>query len=196
IGNREPANLYTRPVNAPRINAIALKVPWLTPARPAGRPAGTPNDAFAGKDGKVYRRDEVGRWRVNDRGNWRPTPTPAPAPLLALRAPLRTLPRLPVRAPLPASVTLPASTPPPARTPPPAPPRSLPSGDLEGAFRARERARQGASLPIPPPAPPAREPARAPAPPAHEPLRSPARPPAPPMREPAPPSVLRPAPPP
>ena len=139
LAKGEPANLYTRPANAPRVNRNVLMIPWLKPARPAGRPTGTPNDAFAGKDGRVYRRDETGRWRVNERGNWKPTPTPTPA--LSPRSPLalRPAPPPPARTGrrFPEPVAARPAPPPPAS----APSKPPPSGDLEGAFRARERAR-------------------------------------------------------
>ncbi len=165
LPGREPSNLYNRPANAPRVNQDALRLPRPATVRPVAPPAGNLNDAFAGKDGKVYRRDASGQWKVNERGLWKAAPTPAPVPASRIAPPVRLTPPAPVR-----PVT-PTPTPTPAR---PAAPKTPPSGDLESAFRARERARQGTftpppaakPAPAPRPSPPTLRPAPAPAPPA------------------------------
>ena len=165
LPGRELTNLYTRPANATRVNQVALRLPRPAPARPVVRPIGKPNDSFAGKDGRVYRRQPSGSWQVNQGGLWKPTPTPAATPPGRIAVPTRITP---VPPPAPAQ---PASTRPGARIPTPS--RTPPSGDLESAFRARERARDGIFAPIapapsrpaPPPAPPQRpSPPAAPAP--------------------------------
>jgi hypothetical protein len=87
---RTPMNLYRRTANLPRIDRTAKPMP----ARQAGTPAvpreKVPNNVFAGRDGKVYRRDDSG-WKVNQGRVWKPAPPevnppaapgahPAPAP--------------------------------------------------------------------------------------------------------------------
>jgi hypothetical protein len=189
LPGRELTNLYTRPANAPRVNQVALRLPRPAPARPVVRPIGKPNDSFAGRDGRVYRRQPSGNWQVNQGGLWRPTPTPAAPPPGRIAVPTRITP---VPPPAPAQA---ASTRPGARTPSPS--RTPPSGDLESAFRARERARDGIFAPLaprparpaPPPAPPAPRPAPAvpptvrPVSPPQPPQPTPTPPPAPPKRD-------------
>lgn len=189
-----PANLYSRPENARRIARAALREPLHPLAQPLA-PTPRPNDVFAGKDGRVYQRDPAGRWRVNDGRAWRPTPAPttpatpvvpAPSPFggdtRARRGPSGTFPRSrPVeppssgggrggRAPAPAMPARPAVRPAPfAPTP----------GDLEGAFRARQRSGQTVAPGFVPPTPapqPRQQAAPAPAPSAPPRDREPNRP--------------------
>jgi hypothetical protein len=80
LADRLPANLYNRQENIARVNRSALRMPVRPLARPAARPASSPNNVFAGKDGKVYQRVGTGKWKVNEGRVWRPTPTPTATP--------------------------------------------------------------------------------------------------------------------
>ncbi len=75
-----PMSVYSRPENVQRVNRTVLKSPFRSIARPMARPAAVPNDVFAGKDGKVYRRDATGTWQVRQGTNWKPTTLPTPPP--------------------------------------------------------------------------------------------------------------------
>jgi hypothetical protein len=144
------------------------------PVRPA--PANVPNDVYAGRDGRVYRRAQGGDWRVHNGRNWVPaqvpqTPAPVerkfvtpvdrpspPSPPPTARPgtePPRTerpqgTPRQPQPAPQPVQPARPPETP--SYQKPPAAPAPVSSpGTLERDFQARERAR--AQAPTPPPTP-------------------------------------------
>ena len=166
-GDRTPANLYNRPENVVRVDRRALRMPVRQIQRPAARPAPVRNDVFAGKDGRVYQRDDRGNWKVNEGRVWKPTRVPA-SPLGtprgtgdgtsggvtrgAARPEERPLGRPPPAEP-PAERQV---QPRPAPAPPPAPPTINPApGDLEREYRARERASETAHPGAAPPARPA-----------------------------------------
>jgi hypothetical protein len=77
---RIPANIYNRPENVARVERSASRLPVRPVATPAAQPAKTPNNVFAGKDGKVYQRGENGQWQVNEGHAWHSTPTPNTSP--------------------------------------------------------------------------------------------------------------------
>jgi hypothetical protein len=157
LGDRTPANLYNRPENIVRVDRTALRVPVRQVAPPTAPPTRLPNNVFAGKDGKVYQRDQRGNWKVNQGRAWQP----AQVPIKPLRTPPAaggweptggtrgaarpaegTLPR-PTPATWPSERQVQPRTVPPAR---PVPPAISPTpGNLEQEYRARERAGQGAN---------------------------------------------------
>ena len=168
LRDRSSANLYNRPENIVRVDRAALRMPVRQVARVPARPTLLPNSVFAGKDGRVYRRDDRGNWKVNEGRTWKPTQV--------LVAPLSTPPAAgggtargwtpgaarPAERPLlrpttgkwPTERQVQPRTVPPTR---PAPPTISPMpGNLEREYRARERAGQEApSAPAAPTAPPA-----------------------------------------
>jgi hypothetical protein len=167
---RAPMNLYRRPANLPRVDRTVKPMP----ARGAGAPAPTrekmPNNVFAGRDGKVYRRDDAG-WKVNQGRSWKPAPpevSPPPAsrpgggpgkePMRNWPPPSRfprPLPAQPTDQPRPqqppAQQPAPPHAEPPHRVqPPPAPPEISPKpGNLEREFQGRARAGGGGARPVP-----------------------------------------------
>jgi hypothetical protein len=80
LPDRLPANLYSRPGNVVRVDRTSARTPVGTIARRIVRPVPVPNDVFAGKDGKVYRRDSKGAWHVREGTKWTPTKLPSPPP--------------------------------------------------------------------------------------------------------------------
>jgi len=76
-----PANMYNRPENVARVDRALGKIPIRSIARPISRPAPVPDDVFAGRDGKVYRRDPKGMWQVRTGAEWKRTTIPV-APLV------------------------------------------------------------------------------------------------------------------
>jgi hypothetical protein len=181
-----PMNLYQRRGNVARVDREASRMPLRPVVRPPIR-VDKPNNVFAGKDGKVYRRDETGKWRVNEGREWKPTqlpqpkpakpttpggarpgvkpgldwPRPQPQPVPARPAEPQVAPRAAPQ-PRPAPPTIkPAPTVKPAPpTVKPAPPTIKPApGDLEREYRGRER---GSAPPAPakPTPPPKQEPKR------------------------------------
>ncbi len=72
-------NLYQRRSNAPRVDEAASRNPLRPIVSPKVR-VDTPNNVFAGKDGKVYQRDDRGTWMVNQGRDWKPTQLPRPSP--------------------------------------------------------------------------------------------------------------------
>jgi hypothetical protein len=109
-----------------------------------------PNNVFAGRDGKVYRREDSG-WKVNQGRTWHPAPPemnpPAPPAArpggISRKEPTQNWPPR-FQRPLPAqepSRTEPPRVEPPRPTPPPASP--VP-GNLEREFRGRARTNPGA----------------------------------------------------
>lgn len=158
LPDRMPANIYNRSENIGRVDRTANRLPQriLTP-----RPARVPNNVFAGKDGKVYKRDERGSWNVNDGRAWKPTRVP-----VTQQGPASPTGGRPGRAPgtwpaQPRIRTLPSPAPATGsgerRAEPrvPAPTISPMPGNLEREFRARERVSQG---PFPTPAAPTQRP--------------------------------------
>ena len=151
--DRAPMNLYHRPANLPRVDRSVKPAPM----RPVGTPSAPrerlPNDIFAGRDGKVYRRDDVG-WKVNQGGAWKPAPpevNPPPAPRPVTKPPPT---REPVRNwPPPRPATLPSQRPPsaPRLQPPSAPPPQVSPkpGNLEREFQGRVRAGGAPARPAP-----------------------------------------------
>ena len=130
-----PSNLYNRQENLARVDRSAIRVPVRPLPRPAAQVARQPNNVFAGRDGKVYRRDNSGAWKVNNGRGWRPTPAPV-VPVGALQpntrgnapgAPARrtwpSAPQFRQPAPMPVQPNAPES---PRPTPAPQPPRPAP----------------------------------------------------------------------
>ena len=76
-----PANVYNRTENIVRVDRNAERIRVRSIAQPIARPATVRDDIFAGKDGKVYRRDTRGKWQVGTGTAWKPTilPTATPA---------------------------------------------------------------------------------------------------------------------
>ncbi|TMQ74176.1 MAG: carbohydrate-binding family V/XII [Candidatus Eisenbacteria bacterium] len=143
LGERTPMNLYRRPANLPVMARAVERLTRPPVARPA--PAPVPNDVFAGKDGKVYRREPRG-WKVNQGRSWVPASLPVTPPEIPVRGTpdpgtVRSWPPgpRPVRPqPTPSA---------PAREPhrgpafrPPPPTISPAPGDLEREYRGRTRA--------------------------------------------------------
>jgi hypothetical protein len=75
-----PANVYNRPENIARVNRSIGRIPVRSIAPRIARPAPVPDDVFAGKDGKVYRRDPKGMWQVRTGTEWKQTKLPTPPP--------------------------------------------------------------------------------------------------------------------
>jgi hypothetical protein len=157
---RTPMNLYRRPANLPRVDRTARPAP----ARPSMAPPlpreRMPNNVFAGRDGKVYRRDEGG-WKVNQGRTWKPAPPEvSPSPPQGTRAPAPP-PREPTQNwPPPSRFQRPTPTPgaqPPRAepqrapaTPRPAAPEISPKpGNLEREFQGRARAGAPGAKPAP-----------------------------------------------
>jgi len=166
VADTTPANLYNRTDNVARVDKNADPTRLRTIARSVPPAAPTPNDVFAGQDGKVYRRDPKGGWQVRSGKNWAKTNLPSdtrqsgpaiehpmPQPIdrqieKPAPPPNRSNPPEPERpAPEKRGQIPPPERPskPQERGRPPAPPapppeRSTP-GNLEREFRARERAK-------------------------------------------------------
>jgi hypothetical protein len=156
LGDRTPANLYNRPENIVRVDRAALRMPVRQVARLTAKPTQLPNNVFAGKDGKVYQRDDRGNWKVNKGRTWKParvpvTPlsTPPAAGSGTASGGIRGAAR-PVERPLPRPTPAERPTerqvqPRPVPSTRPVPPTLSPTpGNLEREYRARERASQGA----------------------------------------------------
>ncbi|MGH7681260.1 MAG: carbohydrate-binding family V/XII [Candidatus Eiseniibacteriota bacterium] len=80
VPDRLPSNVYSRTENVARVDLSAVKTAIRTVPRPVVRPAPVRNDVFAGKDGRVYRRDDKGDWQVRERTAWKGTKLPPPEP--------------------------------------------------------------------------------------------------------------------
>jgi hypothetical protein len=148
---RAPMNLYRRTANQPRIDRtarVAPARPVMTPPIPRER---MPNNVFAGRDGKVYRRDDSG-WKVNQGRTWNPAPpevnppaSPTSRPAPPPREPTQNWPPRNQR-PLPPVGGPPSGGQPPRAEPArqpvrPAPPEVSPRpGNLEREFQGRVRA--------------------------------------------------------
>jgi hypothetical protein len=164
-----PLNLYQRRANAVRVDPVASRLPLRPIVRAPRIPADKPNNVYAGKDGKVYQRDDQGKWKVNQGRDWRPTrlpetrqPRPVPSGAVTPDRPrVRDWPRAhPQTQPAPARPVEPRNEPrneprvepriAPREAPPPqrpaAPKISPVPGDLEREFHGRQRGN-------PPPAP-------------------------------------------
>jgi hypothetical protein len=182
-----PANVYNRPETVARVDrafdrirvrSIASPIPRpmtrpiAQPIAPSvARPARVPDDVFAGKDGKVYRRDPKGGWQVNNGIAWRPTNLPKPRAVPATPPrqqrdnprerpmPPRERPTPPRELPTPPSER-PAPPPRERPMPPrerPTPPRERPTPPRERPTPPRERPTPQSERPTPPrerPAPP------------------------------------------
>jgi hypothetical protein len=157
--DRLPMNLYRRASNVPRVDPHASRVPARRMGTPVVRPQKVPNNVFAGRDGRVYRRDQGG-WKVNQGRSWVsapvevkppatltpgagnvgrtesnpnwPPPPPPPPPISPQRFPQRS-----PAAPAPAEP--PRVAPPPQPQPRPQPQPQPQPGNLEREFRGRER---------------------------------------------------------
>ena len=165
-----PANLYSRTENVARVDRSADRIRIRSIAPRITRPARVPDDVFAGKDGKVYRREPKGTWQVRSGAKWKPTNLPTPPRTTPFPAtpppgvqeevshpsarhsrpevsPRRNGPAVEHRAPQrdnpPERPAPPAERPaPPAERP--TPPSEQPTpGDLEKEYRARERSDHG-----------------------------------------------------
>lgn len=159
--DRPPANVYNRSENIARVDRTVVGIPVTSVRHPIARPAPVPNNVFAGKDGKVYRRDEKGSWQVREKTTWKDTKLPIPppeTPSSKYRGPTERPAPQPVRPdvrvnpdvhPRPEPPPVQRQTPPSKPTPPPS---SRTPGDLEREFRARERS-VPEKRPDPPPAP-------------------------------------------
>ncbi|HMI30172.1 MAG TPA: hypothetical protein VK527_00410 [Candidatus Limnocylindrales bacterium] len=75
-----PANVYNRPENVTRVDRSVDRIRVRSIVQPIARPVPAPDDVFAGKDGKVYRRDPKGTWAVRTGTKWKPTKLPTPPP--------------------------------------------------------------------------------------------------------------------
>ena len=166
-----PANVYNRPENVARVERSLgrMGVPSIAPR--VAKPVPMPDDIFAGKDGKVYRRDPMGTWQVRAGKKWKPTDLPVPPPAATEREQARR-PSKPSQPEVGrqrdgSSVEPPAPqhggqrerpSPPPER---PVPPREWPTAPRERPAPPPER-------PAPPPERPAPPPER-PAPPPEQP---------------------------
>ena len=166
-----PANIYSRTENIVRVSRSVEQISVLTMSPTIARPAPLPNDVFAGKNGKVYRRDPGGNWRVREGTTWKPTRLPIPPPTVP--APQRLQPanrpstKPPQREAPPErerpSVERPAPRPsnPPEQPAPPSagqtpPPTSSTPGDLEREYRARKQSGRDDNSSAPPAARPGR----------------------------------------
>jgi hypothetical protein len=156
LRDRTPANLYHRPENIVRIDRTALSMPARRITRPVPKPVPMPNNLFAGKDGRVYQRDDRGKWKVNEGRTWKPARVPLPPispPPAAGGGPGSMTPGAPRPVERPPAQPAPGAWPTGRQVQPrtvpatrPMPPMILPEpGNLELEFRARERAGQGAS---------------------------------------------------
>ena len=167
VGDRTPANLYSRPENAVRVDRSAVRMPVRQIARLAERPTPLPNNVLAGKDGRVYQRDDRGNWKVNEGRAWKPARLPV--------TPLRTPPAAgggrtsgatrktdrpaerpqsrPTPAPWPAGRQVQPSTVSPTPSTPPT--VSSTPGNLEREYAARERVSRESSPDASAPAAPA-----------------------------------------
>ena len=68
-----PSNVYNRTENIARVDRSVDRIRVRSIARNIARPAPVRDDVFAGKDGKVYRRDPKGTWAVRTGTKWKPT---------------------------------------------------------------------------------------------------------------------------
>ncbi len=164
LGDRAPVNLYSRPENVVHVDPAAVRLPVRQIARFVARPAPLRNDVLAGRDGRVYQRDERGNWKVNEGRAWKPAPVPA-TPLgtppgagggtrdgvtRGTDRPVERSPARPEPGQWPAERQVQPRTAPPAR---PTPPTISPTpGNLEREYAARERASQRSAPDAPAPA--------------------------------------------
>ena len=170
-----PANVYNRTENIVRVDRNAERIRVRSIAQPIARPATVRDDIFAGKDGKVYRRDTRGKWQVGTGTAWKPTilPTATPATrnsrpdvarqrrdaAIEHRMPRTKEEQPEENRPAPSqdrSTARPERPAPPQRqAPPPEKPAPAPDaptpGDLEREYHARERADRSDHSEITPP---------------------------------------------
>jgi hypothetical protein len=145
-----PMNIYRRSTNVGRLDRVASRLP-LRPIAPS--PSGTvnrPNNVFAGRDGKVYQRDDRGIWKVNEGRAWKPTRVPdrpAKPPTRGSGAPgFGTVRNWPPTHPQPQPVRPgePRAQRPAVPQPRPSAPDIRPEpGNLESEYRARQRGGAG-----------------------------------------------------
>jgi hypothetical protein len=143
-----PMNLYHRTANLPRVDRTASPIPARRVGTLAAPHERVPNNVFAGRDGKVYRRDDAG-WKVNQGRSWVPAPVevnPKPAPGPGASAPARAGPPMrnwppprPSVQPFQRPPSTPRAEPPRTAAPPPAPVISPKPGNLEREFQGRTR---------------------------------------------------------
>ncbi len=162
--DRAPTNIYNRPDNVVRVDRAATRLPIRQLGPPATQPSELPNDVFAGQDGKVYRRDEHGKWKVNEGRKWKRTALPLTPPNPPGSGGGTTdggnrgeNPRAERPAPRPMPVQAPpVSEEQPRHAPKPVPVQPAPApkpGNLEREYHARERANRDEAHATPPPAP-------------------------------------------
>jgi hypothetical protein len=163
--DRQPANIYNRPGNAGRVDPTVLRPPIRKVTRVTARITPLPNDVYAGQDGKVYRRETSGTWKVNNGRTWKQAKLPAtPGGRPAVTRPgMPDKATTPVRRPIGRETggtvwTTPSAPATPVRgtaepqvrphvpptTPTTAPSRKNTPGNLEREYRARERASESA----------------------------------------------------
>ena len=157
-----PMNLYRRSANVARVDRAASRLPLRPVVSSPARRVNRPNNVYAGRDGKVYQRDERGIWKVNEGRSWKPTRTPdrspakrpaqgsgapgsgigrnwPPAPPLPQPVAPEARPQRPVD-PQPARPAEERPQRPAAPQPRPAAPEVRPEpGNLENEYRARQR---------------------------------------------------------
>ena len=147
---RAPMNLYRRTANLPRVDRTARPLPGRPTIAPPVTREKLPNNVFAGRDGKVYRREDSG-WKVNQGRTWHPAPPDVNPPAPPAAHPGGTSRKEPTQnwpprfqRPLPAQEP-PRTEPPRVEPPRPAPPPVSPApGNLEREFRGRARTNPGA----------------------------------------------------
>jgi hypothetical protein len=162
-----PANVYNRTENVTRVDRRSIERIRVRPiVKPITRPATAHDDVFAGKDGKVYRRDPKG-WQVRTGTKWTPTNLPVAQP--SVNPPAVNPPAVSPPPTLPSEEGRERVTPPPAarsrpdvrRRRDPAVERRMPDRDNPPEERATPR-RERPTPPSPPaerPAPPSERPA-------------------------------------
>ena len=76
LSDRAPMNLYNRTDNVVRVDRTAARMPAHMATGAPIVASKIPNNVFAGRDGKVYRRETGGAWKVNSGTTWQPTHLP------------------------------------------------------------------------------------------------------------------------
>jgi hypothetical protein len=168
-----PMNMYSRPENVTRVDRKSVDQIRVRPiARPILRPPTAHDDVFAGKDGKVYRREQKGTWQVRTGTKWKPTNLPLSPPPAPPRARPSTTPSRPdvrsqherpaIERPAPRRDNRPVRPDRPDRPTRPFERPERPAPPTERTTPSRERPAPPAERPTPPrerPAPPSEQPA-------------------------------------
>ncbi len=154
-----PANVYNRTENIARVDRASLdRVRVRTIAPRIARPVPAPDDVFAGKDGKVYRRETKGTWQVRTGTKWKPTSLPTPPATTVHNTPPPEAPEIRQRREMPAverrapqrNEPRERVTPPREPSPPPEQPSERPSPPSERETPSRERPSPPSDRPSPP----------------------------------------------